>query len=140
MRNLTKFVAVSLLAAGLVAPTMAQDAAATAEAPAVADPTGTFVDEYGTSFQFSLCGESGADLCGTLVTLQGESATPENLAFVGTQVMQAAQSGPNEWKGALEAGGISAEATVTLTSPDTIDIQGCRAAVLCQTLTYTRAS
>ena len=37
------------------------------------------------------------------------------------------------------AGGISAEATVTMTSPDTIDIQGCRGGIFCQTLTYTRA-
>jgi uncharacterized protein (DUF2147 family) len=101
------------------------------------DPAGTFVDSYGTSFTFSLCGD-GTDLCGTLETLKGESATEENLAFVGKQVMQAKASGPNEWKGALSAGGISADATVTQTSANTIDIQGCRAAILCQTLTYTR--
>jgi uncharacterized protein (DUF2147 family) len=101
-------------------------------------PAGTFVDSYGTSFQFSLCGD-GTALCGVLTNLEGESATEENLAFVGKQVMQAEQVGPNEWKGALEAGGISAEATVTMTGPDTIDIQGCRAGILCQTLTYNRA-
>lgn len=80
------------------------------------------------------------DLCGVLNTLEGQSATEENLAFVGKQVMQAQQVAPNEWKGSLAAGGMSAEATVTQTSPDTIDIQGCRAAILCQTLTYNRAS
>lgn len=101
-------------------------------------PAGTFVDSYGTSFEFSLCGD-GTALCGVLTNLEGESATEENLAFVGKQVMQAQQVGPNEWKGALEAGGISAEATVTMTGPDTIDIQGCRAGILCQTLTYNRA-
>jgi hypothetical protein len=101
-------------------------------------PAGTFVDSYGTSFQFSLCGD-GTALCGVLTNLEGESATEENLAFVGQQVMQAEQVGPNEWKGALEAGGISAEATVTMTGPDTIDTQGCRAGILCQTLTYNRA-
>ena len=100
-------------------------------------PNGTFVDSYGTSFEFSLCGD-GTALCGVLTNLEGESATPENLAYVGQQVMQAQQVAPNEWKGALDAGGISADATVTMTSPDTIDIQGCRAAILCQTLTYTR--
>ena len=127
-------------------PAFAQEAAATAEATtettaeaAVADPSGTFVDSFGTSFTFSLCGESNTDLCGVLNTLEGESATEENLAFVGKQVMQAAPTAPNEWKGALTAGGISADATVTLTSENTIDIQGCRAAILCQTLTYTRS-
>jgi hypothetical protein len=157
MHILTKTFSIGLLFAVAVLPTFAQEAAApapeapaaeapAAEAPADAaaavqstDPTGTFVDEFGTSFQFTLCGDSGTDLCGVLATLEGESATPENLAFVGKQVMQAAQTAPNEWKGSLTAGGISAEATVTKTGPDTIDIQGCRA-ILCQTLTYNRAS
>ncbi|GLQ12392.1 hypothetical protein GCM10007913_43250 [Devosia yakushimensis] len=121
--------AIGLFCAAAI-PVLAQDAA---------DPSGTFVDEFGTSFEFSLCGESGTDLCGVLTNLEGESATEENLAFVGTQVMQAEQSGPNEWKGSLSAGGISADATITQTGPDTIEIQGCRAAVLCQTLAYNRA-
>jgi uncharacterized protein (DUF2147 family) len=142
MQNILKTtLAVSLLCATAL-PGMAQDAAApaaeaeTAEAAAM-DPNGTFVDEFGTSFTFSLCGD-GTALCGVLNTLEGESATEENLAYVGTQVMQAEQSAANEWKGSISAGGLSADATVTQTSPDTIDIQGCRAAVLCQTLTYTR--
>jgi hypothetical protein len=74
-----------------------------------------------------------------LTNLEGKSATPENLAFVGKQVMRAEQVAPNEWKGSLSAGGISAEATVTLVSEDTIEIQGCRAGILCQTLAYSRA-
>ena len=67
----------------------------------VARRTALFVDGYGTSFQFSLCGE-GTDLCGVLTNLEGESATQENLAFVGKQVMQAEQVGPNEWKGVAQ--------------------------------------
>lgn len=129
MHILNKTLALGLFSAALIVPAFAQDAA---------NPAGTFVDSYGTSFEFSLCGD-GTDLCGILKTLEGESATPENLAFVGKQVMQAKQTAPNEWKGALTAGGISAEATVTQTGPDTIDIQGCRAAILCQTLTYNRS-
>lgn len=103
-------------------------------------PNGTFIDEFGTSFMFSLCGDTGTDLCGTLITLEGESATAENLAFVGQQVMQAPQTGANQWKGSLAAGEMSADATVTQTGPDTIEIQGCRLGVVCQTLAYTRAS
>jgi hypothetical protein len=160
MRIFTKSLFAGLLLAGAVMPSYAQDAApAATEAPAteapateapavegeaaaaaaVTDPSGTFIDEFGTSFQFTLCGDSGTDLCGVLATLEGESATEENLAFVGKQVMQATQTAPNEWKGSLAAGGMSAEATITQTGPDTIDIQGCRA-ILCQTLTYNRAS
>lgn len=137
MHTMTKALATGLLFVATALPTFAQDAAAPAAAQG---PNGTFVDQYGTSFQFSLCGDSGTDLCGVLTTLKGESATEENLAFVGKQVMQAKQTGPNEWKGSLTAGGISADATVTQTGPDTVDIQGCRAAVLCKTLSYNRAS
>ncbi|MCY1542969.1 hypothetical protein D9M68_787510 [compost metagenome] len=112
-------------------PTLAQDAAA--------KPNGSFVDEFGTSFEFWLCGADNTDLCGKLTNLEGASATAENLAFVGKQVMQAEKTGPNEWKGSLTAGGISAEATVTQVNANTIEIQGCRAAILCQTLAYSRA-
>lgn len=160
MHALTNTVAIGLLIAATALPTFAQDqtpAAPAAETPAaeasstpaapeatadapITDPSGKFVDEFGSSFEFSLCGEAGTDLCALLTNLEGASATEENLAFVGTQVMQAAQTAPNEWKGALAAGGMSAEATITQTGPDTIEIQGCRAAVLCQTLVYKRAS
>lgn len=132
MRFLTKTIAIGLLCAGAAIPTLAQDAAAL--------PSGSFVDEFGTSFEFSLCGENNTDLCGVLTNLEGASATEENLAFVGKLVMQAEQVAPNEWKGALAAGGMSAEATITQTGPDTIEIQGCRAGILCQTLPYIRSS
>jgi hypothetical protein len=127
----TAFLITSLVAAAAM-PAFAQE-----EASAF-DPNGTFMDSYGTSFSFTLCGDGGTDLCGTLVTLEGDSATPENLAYVGQQVMQAPQSAPNEWKGALSSGSMSADVTVTMTGPDTIEIQGCRAAILCQTLAYNR--
>lgn len=131
---------IGLLLAANTMPAFAQDAAAEpAAAPAAADPSGDFVDEFGTSFSFTLCGDSGTDLCAVLTNLEGESANEENLAFVGKQVMQAEQTAPNEWKGTLAAGGMSADATITQTGPDSIEIQGCRAAVLCQTLAYSRA-
>jgi uncharacterized protein (DUF2147 family) len=128
MQFIKTTLAIGVLCAAAAIPTFA----------ASGSPAGTFVDSYGTSFKFSLCGD-GTALCGVLTNLEGQSATEENLAYVGQQVMQAQQVAPNEWKGALNAGGISAEATVTMTGPDTIDIQGCRGGILCQTLTYTRA-
>lgn len=129
MKNSFGFISAVVFLMAAAMPSLAQEGSL--------DPNGTFVDQWGTTFTFSLCGENGA-LCGTLDVLEGDSATEENLAFVGKQVMQAEPAGPNSWKGALEAGGMSADATVTQTGPDTIDIQGCRAAILCETLTYTR--
>lgn len=103
-------------------------------------PTGTYVDQWGTSFEFAACGDAGTTLCATLTNLEGDSATEDNLAFVGQQVMQAEQVAENEWQGELVAGGLSAAATITMVSADTIEIQGCRAAILCQTLSYSKAS
>jgi len=123
--------AVTALCASLAAPAVfAQEAI----------PTGTFVDQYGTSFEFQSCGDGGTTLCAVLTNLEGESATEDNLAFVGKQVIAAEQVAENEWKGELVAGGLSAAATITQVSEDTVEIQGCRAGILCQTLSYTKAS
>jgi hypothetical protein len=131
MRFMTKTITVGLLCVAAAIPTLAQDATL---------PVGTFVDKWGTSFEFSPCGDTGTDICGVLTNLEGKSATEENLAYVGKMVMKAEQVAPNEWKGSLAAGGMSAQATVTMVSPDTIEIQGCRGGILCQTLPYSRAS
>ncbi|MBU1307812.1 MAG: hypothetical protein KKF33_20095, partial [Alphaproteobacteria bacterium] len=104
------------LCAGLVIPTLAADETV---------PSGTFVDQYGTSFEFQPCGTDSNALCAVLTTLKGASATQDNLAFVGKQVIAAEQVAPNAWKGSLVAGGLSAEATITQVDPNTVTIQGC---------------
>ncbi|WP_193337627.1 hypothetical protein [Devosia beringensis] len=122
--------AVTALCASLAAPAVfAQEAI----------PTGVFVDEWGTSFEFQACGD-GTTLCAVLTNLEGESATEDNLAFVGKQVIEAEQVAENEWQGELVAGGLSAAATITMVSENTVEIQGCRAGILCQTLSYNKAS
>ena len=128
MNALKTLAAVAVLVGPLLGSALAQESEL--------DPSGTFVDEWGTTFTFSLCGD-GTALCATLDVLEGESATEENLAFVGAQVVEALPAGPSVWKGTIEAGSLSGDATITQTGPDTIDIEGCRA-IVCQTLTYTR--
>ena len=124
------------LAAGFVVAVGLPSFAQGADAAFV--PKGRFVDQYGTSFDFTLCGDARTDLCGVLVTLKGRSATLENLAFVGKQVMHAMSSGPNQWKGVLSTGPTQTDVTVTMAGPDTIEIQGCKAVILCETMTYSR--
>jgi hypothetical protein len=128
MKTIRNCIAVAMLLAATALPALAREAAA--------NPNGTFVDKWGTTFTFALCG-NGTTLCGTLDVLKGASATKENLAYVGKRVMQAQQVKANTWKGNLEAGGMSAEATVTQTTPDIIEVQGCRA-ILCDTIVYRR--
>lgn len=148
MRILTTILAASLLC---VTPAMAEDAgkapvsapesgnpeAAAEAAPETVSPVGNFRDEFGTSFTFLLCGE-GTDLCGILTDVQGESRTEENLAYLNQQVVQATQTAPNQWKGTVIYDGAEAAATITQTGPDSIEIEGCRALILCQTLVFSR--
>ena len=100
-------------------------------------PEGDWRDRYGTSFEFSLCGD-GTSLCGVLTDVQGKSRTEDNLAFVNQQVVRAEQVADNEWKGTVIYDGAQAAATVKQVDPNTIKITGCRAAIFCQTLTFNR--
>jgi uncharacterized protein (DUF2147 family) len=104
-----------------------------------ATPDGTWQDSFGTTLQFSVCGE-GAQLCATLLEVEGKSRTEGNLAFINQQIMQADQTSPNEWKGTVMFDGNEAQSTITQVAANTIEIQGCRAVVLCQTLSFSSQS
>lgn len=126
-----KSIAIASVALGmLVAPALAQN---------VASPEGTWVDAEGTSFTFKLCGD-GTALCGVLNDIQGASRTPENLAFVNSQVVQAEQTAPGKWEGTINYGGRQAGAKVTLVAEDAIKITGCQLGILCQSITFYKAS
>lgn len=122
------FVAAALLAGFFVAPAIGQDM----------NPNGTWVDQWGTSFTFELCGD-GTQLCGVLNDIQGDSRTEENLAFVGQEVVQGTLVGPNKWEGSIALNGGNAKATVEQTGPDTIKITGCQAAIFCSSIDYQRS-
>lgn len=126
---LKTFMATSIALAALAAPALAQSAA---------NPDGVWKDQWGTTFTFSTCGEG--KLCGTLNDIQGNSRNEESLALVGTQVMSAEQTAANKWEGQIAMGGDSAKAIVEQVDENTMTITGCRAEILCQTLTYERAS
>lgn len=124
----------SLLAASallmvLAVPSMAQQAAS---------PNGVWKDRWGTTFTFKLCGD-GTKLCGVLNDIQGDSRTPQNLAFVNQEVVQASQTGPNKWEGEIALDGGGAKAIVELVGPNTIKITGCRAVVFCSSIDYQRS-
>lgn len=123
------FLAAGALLGALAMPAFAQDA----------DINGTWVDAEGTSFTFSLCGD-GTALCGVLNDIQGASRTEENLALVNTEVVQAEQTAPGRWEGTINYGGRSAGAKVTLVAEDAVDITGCQLGILCQTITFYKAS
>ncbi len=129
MNKAKLFLAAGALLGTLAMPAFAQDA----------DINGTWVDAEGTSFTFSLCGD-GTALCGVLNDIQGASRTEENLALVNTEVVQAEQTAPGRWEGTINYGGRSAGAKVTLVAEDAVDITGCQLGILCQTITFYKAS
>ena len=59
MHVLKSILVIGVLGAGAAMPAVAQErSAARPTQVEVTDPSGTFVDEYGTSFTCALCGES----------------------------------------------------------------------------------
>lgn len=102
-----------------------------------ASPEGDWRDSFGTTLRISLCGD-GTQLCGVLLDIQGESRTEENLVYVNQQVMQANPTGPNQWQGSVVFNGSKATSTITQVAPDVIEIEGCKALILCQTLAFER--
>lgn len=124
------FAATTIALAALAAPAIAQSAVS---------PDGVWKDKWGTTFTFSTCGD-GTQLCGVLNDVQGNSRTEENLAFVNKQVVAAAQTAPNKWEGEIAMNGSTAKAIVEVKDQNTLTITGCRAAILCQTLTYEKVS
>ncbi|WP_127142768.1 hypothetical protein [Pelagibacterium montanilacus] len=122
------FAAAATIAALLSVPALAQDM----------DPSGTWVDQWGTTFTFELCGD-GTQLCGVLNDIQGDSRTEENLQLVGQEVVQGDLVAPNTWEGNIGLNGTNATATVEQTGPDTLTITGCQAAILCSSIDYQRS-
>lgn len=110
-------------------------------APSLAEsqinPNGVWVDRWGTTFAFRLCGD-GTELCGVLKDIHGNSRTEENLTYVNRKVVQADKVGPNTWKGEIKLDGGSAVATVELKDANTLEITGCRGTLLCSSIDYQR--
>ena len=102
------------------------------------DPTGVWVDQWGTAFTFELCGD-GTQLCGVLNDIQGDSRTEENLAYVNQEVVAANMVQPNKWEGEIALNGGGAKAIVETVSENTLKITGCQL-IICNSIDYQRAN
>ncbi|MBE7733438.1 hypothetical protein [Devosia faecipullorum] len=129
MTKTKTFLIAGALLSAMALPTFAQEA----------NINGTWIDAEGTSFTFKLCGD-GTDLCGVLNDIQGASRTAENLTFVDQEVVKAEQTAPGRWEGTINYGGRQAGAKVTLVAQDAIKITGCQLGILCQSITFYKAS
>jgi len=112
------------------------------------DAIGVWVNpENGSNVEFYAC---DGGLCGKIVKVtDGQSTDDKNpdpakrqRPIVGLLIMEGAKkTGANRWVGTLynRENGKSYSGTVTVKSRDALDLSGCVAAILCKTLTWTRA-
>ena len=111
-------------------------------APALAqDPTvvGVWQPDENSNYTVSMCGAKGDRLCFTVTELRGGMRKPENLKFLGKNLLnEAKQSGKNSWKGKINYFGISGDATVTLKDANTLHLKACAYVVVCKEITLTR--
>ena len=100
-----------------------------------AEPYGVWLrPSTGSQVRFYGC---GGKLCAKVVAVKDQSRKKE----IGKMIMRGAvKSGANSWKGELTDAGTGKvySGTVTLTSPRALNLQGCIAALLCQTETWSR--
>lgn len=103
-------------------------------APAFAamSPAGTWQSVTGESrFVVTLCGD-GTQVCAKLVWLRDDARTPENVAYLGSYVLEGASRAlDNKWRGEAEYMGEAVKGTLTLVDENTLTINGCKGA-LCQ--------
>jgi len=103
--------------------------------------------ENGSHIEFYACGEG---VCGRILKVaDGQKSDDKNpdpakrqRPIVGLLIMEGAKkTGANRWVGTLynRENGKSYSGTVTVKSRDALDLSGCVAAILCKTLTWTRA-
>jgi uncharacterized protein (DUF2147 family) len=109
--------------------------AAPALAQGFASPVGTWEIEMRDSrYEVAMCGESGDQLCGTLIWLGGHADNDENRPYLNTLLIDhAPPAGENTWKGTLRIFGQTATGTITQLSDNQIQLEGCVAFIFCRT-------
>ena len=123
------------LAAGMARAQSAEDAFGTWRHP----ENGSYVEMY-------KCGDG---LCAKIIKVtDGQKADDKNpdaakrkRAVLGLQIMSdAKKTATAQWQGALynRTDGGTYAGTLTVKTKDTIDLQGCTAAIFCKTVTWTR--
>jgi uncharacterized protein (DUF2147 family) len=117
-----------------------------AQAQTAEDAFGTWQHpENKSHVEMYKCGDG---ICGKIVkVVDGQKTDDKNpkaelrgRSVVGLSILNAKKTGANQWKGTIynRADGGSYAGTLTVSSKNAIDLQGCTAVVLCKTVTWTR--
>lgn len=131
MNRFGKFSTAALCALSMVAPAMAQDNAV----------VGVWQPDKDSDYTASMCGPKGDRFCLTVSELRGGMRKPENLKYLGKNLInEAKQSGNNTWKGKIDFFGVSGDTTVTLKNANTLHLKACAYFVVCKEITLKRKS
>ncbi|MGV8831960.1 MAG: DUF2147 domain-containing protein [Devosia sp.] len=103
--------------------------------PSFASPVGIWEIEMRDSrYKVEMCGDSGTELCGTLIWLGNGADSPDNLPYLNTMMIDhAPQTKANQWRGKLHIYGQTAAGKITQVSQDQITLQGCVFGIICKT-------
>jgi uncharacterized protein (DUF2147 family) len=123
-------------------------AVAPAQAQKAEDAFGVWVNpENGSNIEMYKCAPG---LCAKIVKVndgqktddKNPDAAKRSQPIVGLVIMaDGKKSGDNKWQGSLynRENGKSYSGTITVKSKEALDLSGCVAAVICRTVTWTRA-
>lgn len=101
-------------------------------------PVGKWQTATGDSrYEVMLC-EGGRAICAKLTWLRADTRTADNVRYLNTYVVRGARpAAQNKWRGIINYGDEKVSGSVTLTSPNTMRLQGCKA-IFCQSMTFNR--
>ncbi|WP_423067258.1 hypothetical protein [Devosia sp. CN2-171] len=117
-----------------VALAVAMGAAAVGPAAAAADLTGNWgPGDKSTTYHFTMCGDSGKNVCVDLIALRDHMDTPKNRPYLNTRLVERAKpSGDNVWKGKMSVFGVTGDATITMLNPELLSVNLCAYIVMCK--------
>jgi uncharacterized protein (DUF2147 family) len=92
------------------------------------------IETRDSRYEVTMCGPDKTQICGTLYWLARGAKTEENLAMLNTMIIDhAPMIGPNQWRGTLKIGGMTATGTITQLGDNLIELEGCALMVICRT-------
>ncbi|RYE74393.1 MAG: DUF2147 domain-containing protein [Hyphomicrobiales bacterium] len=90
------------------------------------DPSGQWQVTTGESrYRVAHCGKAGDELCAKLTWLREDARTEENMALLNKTIVRGAPADENKWTGTVVYDGQTYDATVTITSTDSMRVHSC---------------
>lgn len=104
-------------------------------------PVGRWIDDAGDAlYQVELCGESGTDMCATLIQIRPGAISERNQQFIGEMVVnEAKRTKPAEWRGDINVLGTTYGGNVRVVAQNQLVVTGC-VLILCEKFNLNRVA